>query len=67
VIGMVMLSAEFPMYGIYELAPPIIAIPVRADQQLAGGIMELGVFGAVVLASAVLFFRWAGNDERRVA
>ena len=67
VIGMVMLSAEFPMYGIYELAPPIVAIPVRADQQLAGGIMELGVFGAVVLASAVLFFRWAGHDEPRAA
>ena len=25
---------------------------MRADQQLAGGIMELGVFGAIVLASA---------------
>jgi len=67
VIGMVMLSSEFPMYGIYELAPPILAVPVRADQQLAGGIMELGVFGAIVIASAVLFFRWANADERRAA
>jgi cytochrome c oxidase assembly factor CtaG len=64
VIGMVMLSAELPMYGIYELAPPIIAVPVRADQQLAGGIMELGVFGVIVLASAILFFRWAGRDGK---
>lgn len=62
VIGMVMLSAEMPLYGIYELAQPIVGIPVRADQQLAGGIMELGVFGAIVLASAILFFRWAKRD-----
>lgn len=62
VIGMIMLSAELPIYGIYELAPPIVAIPVRADQQLAGGVMELGVFGVIVLASAILFFRWAGRD-----
>ena len=27
--------------------------------------MELGVFGAIVIASAVLFFRWANADERR--
>lgn len=67
VIGMIMLSAEFPMYGIYELAPPIIDIAVRADQQLAGGIMELGVFGAIVLASGILFFRWAGRDEQGLA
>lgn len=67
VIGMVMLSAEFPIYGIYELAPPIVDIAVRADQQLAGGIMELGVFAAIVLASGILFFRWAGRDERGLA
>jgi putative membrane protein len=67
VIGMVMLSAEFPIYGIYELAPPILPVAPRADQQLAGGIMELGVFGAIVIGSAILFFRWAGRDERGTA
>ena len=64
VIGMVMLSAEMPLYGIYELAPPIIQVPVRADQQLAGGVMELGVFGAIVIGSGVLFFRWVGREGR---
>jgi cytochrome c oxidase assembly factor CtaG len=64
VIGMIMLSAELPMYGIYELAPPIVPVPPRADQQLAGGIMELGVFFAIVIGSAVLFFRMAAEDER---
>ena len=65
VIGMVMLVSEHPMYGIYELAPPIFAVAPRADQQLAGGIMELGVFFAIVVASAVLFFKWAAEAERR--
>lgn len=65
VIGMVMLSAEMPVYGIYELAPPIMAIPSRADQQLGGGIMELGVFLAIVVGSGILFFRWAAQDEPR--
>ena len=62
VIGMIMLSAELPISGVYELAPPIVAIPVRADQQLAGGVMELGVFGVIVVASGILFFRWAGRQ-----
>ncbi|MEA3247875.1 MAG: cytochrome c oxidase assembly protein [Gemmatimonadota bacterium] len=66
VIGMVMLAAEHPLYGIYELAPPILPIPPRADQQLAGGIMELGVFFIIVVGSGILFFRWAERDERRV-
>ncbi len=65
VIGMIMLSAELPMYGVYELAPPVFPIPPRADQQLAGGIMELGVFFVIVVGSGVLFFRWAGSDEKR--
>ena len=65
VIGMIMLTAELPIYGIFELAPPIVPIPPRADQQLAGGIMELGVFFAIVIGSAVLFFRMAAEDERR--
>lgn len=65
VIGMVLLSSEFPIYGIYELAPPILAIAPKADQQLGGGIMELGVFGAIVVGSGILFFRWAAQSERR--
>lgn len=65
VIGMIMLSAELPLYGIYELAPRIVAMSPRTDQQLGGGIMELGVFAAIVVGTAILFFRWAGSDEKR--
>lgn len=63
VIGMILLVAEHPMYGIYELAQPIMAVPPRADQQLAGGIMELGVFFAIVIACGVLFFKWAAESD----
>jgi putative membrane protein len=64
VIGMIMLSASLPIYGIYELAPRIFAMTPRTDQQLAGGIMELGVFFIIVAGSGVLFFRWASRAER---
>jgi cytochrome c oxidase assembly factor CtaG len=65
VIGMIMLVSDHPMYGIYELAQPIFAIAPRTDQQVAGGVMELGVFFAIVIASGVLFFRWAGEADQR--
>jgi putative membrane protein len=65
VIGMIMLTAEHPLFGIYELAPPVFAIDPRADQQLAGGIMELGVFFAIVAGAGILFFRWAAADDQR--
>jgi putative membrane protein len=60
-IAMVMLIREFPMYGIYELAPPWPMWSPLEDQHLAGGVMELA--GAVVIFSiiTVMFFRWSGG------
>ena len=60
-IAMVMLLKEFPMYGIYELAPPWDFWSPLEDQHLAGGLMELA--GAVVIFSifTVMFFRWTGG------
>ncbi len=60
-IAMVMLIREFPMYGIYELAPPWPAWSPLEDQHLAGGVMELA--GAVIIFSiiTVMFFRWSGG------
>jgi putative membrane protein len=67
VIGVVLLSASFPIYGMYELAPPIIGWSAIADQQLAGGIMELGGATAIIGAASILFFRWANatSGQRR--
>jgi len=66
-IAMVMLLREFPMYGIYELAPPWDAWTPLEDQHLAGGVMELA--GAAVIFSivTVMFFRWSGGVSGDVA
>lgn len=63
-IGMVMLLTEFPLYGVYELAPPMTGLSAMDDLRIAGGVMEfvgtlivLGIVGAI-------FFRWAGEDAR---
>ena len=60
-MAMVMLIREFPMYGIYELAPPWDFWTPLEDQHLAGGVMELA--GAIVIFTiiTVMFFRWSGG------
>ena len=62
VIAMVMLVREFPMYAVYELAPPSFGMTAMTDQQLAGGIMELGGAAIIIGYLTVLFFRWAARD-----
>ena len=66
-IAMVMLLRDFPMYGIYELAPPWPVWSPLEDQHLAGGVMELA--GAAVIFSiiTVMFFRWSGGVAGDVA
>lgn len=56
---------ELPFYGIYELAPPVIGLDARQDQQLAGLLMKVG--GGLILWTAitVLFFRWHGREGER--
>jgi putative membrane protein len=55
--------ADYPLYGLYELAPRIGDISATEDQQLAGLLMKIG--GAIILwsAIAVIFFRWYVEDE----
>jgi len=55
--------SERPMYGFYELAPPIPGIASRDDHQAAGALMSIG--GAVVafVAITVIFFRWSRTEE----
>lgn len=47
-----------PLYGVFELAPPMTGLTSHADHQLAGVMMSVG--GAVVAFTAisVIFFRW---------
>jgi putative membrane protein len=60
-IAMVMLVRDFPMYGIYELAPPWPAWSPIEDQHLAGGVMELAGAAVVFGIITVMFFRWSGG------
>ncbi len=60
-IAMVMLLSEYPMYRVYEMAPPMSVLTSIQDQQLAGGIMELGGAGLIIGYVSVLFFRWASD------
>lgn len=55
--------ADYPLYGLYELAPRVGDISATEDQQLAGLLMKIG--GAIILwtAIAVIFFRWYVEDE----
>lgn len=64
-LGMWLLLSRYPVYGVYELAPPIEGRSAMADQAMAGGLMEL-VGGLLIIGViAVLFFRWAAMEEQR--
>jgi cytochrome c oxidase assembly factor CtaG len=60
--------SPLPLYGVYELAPPLwVGFDPIADQQAAGIMMN--VIGGFVLWTVigVLFFRWAKQQETRDA
>ena len=55
--------SETPMYGIYELAPPLPGISSRDDHQAAGALMSVGGAFIAFLAMSVIFFRWSKTEE----
>ncbi len=57
--------SRFPLFRIYELAPPFMTgFDPLSDQQLAGIIMKV-VGGLALLGyAAVLFFSWANEESR---
>jgi len=62
-LSMWLLLAEFPAYGIYELAPRVTGLSAMEDQQVAGGLLLL-VGGTYVLGViSVLFFRWFAEPQ----
>jgi len=63
--GAMLTFADLPMYGVYELAPPIGWLSPLDDQRLAGLLMKIG--GGLVswTAISVLFVRW-NRDETRL-
>ncbi len=64
-----LIFADYPLYALYELAPPIGGISAAADQLVGGLIMKLGSAVAVITAATIIFFRWhaaEGGDDGSV-
>ncbi len=62
-IAIVLLFADFPIYSIYQLAPPMRALTPMQDLQVAGGIMELGGTVIVFGVMTYLFFTWVKRTD----
>jgi putative membrane protein len=52
-----------PVYAIYELAPRVGSLTAREDQQIAGILMKLATIPVVWGTIAVIWFRWARQEE----
>jgi cytochrome c oxidase assembly factor CtaG len=65
-VGIIFVASRFPLYGVYELAPPVGVLKLD-DQQLAGGVM-LVVGSLIVLAALiVLLQQWRQADAAAIA
>ena len=53
-----------PLYRYYEDVPHLFGLTTLADQQLAGLIMKIGAGLLLWMIIAVVFFRWAAEEER---
>jgi putative membrane protein len=54
-----------PLYKFYVGAPHIWGLSTLEDQQMAGLIMKIGAGMLLWALIAVLFFRWAADEERK--
>lgn len=54
-----------PLYRDYEAFPQLWGLSALDDQRLAGLIMKIGAGILLWLLIAVLFFRWAAEEERK--
>ncbi len=58
-----MTFAEYPIYALYELAPPMSGLSAVEDQQLAGLLMKL-LGGFIIFGTGTaLFFKWWRLEE----
>jgi cytochrome c oxidase assembly factor CtaG len=60
-IAIVMLVNDYPMYGIYELAPRATRMSAITDIKVAGGVMELVGIGIIFTILTVMFFKYTGG------
>jgi putative membrane protein len=51
-----------PLYGVYELAPPLGALSGMPDQQLAGVLMSVGPALVAFAGITAIFFSWSRTE-----
>jgi cytochrome c oxidase assembly factor CtaG len=62
--GALITFSEYPIYGLYELAPRIGGFPALEDQRLAGLLMKV-VGGAITwIAISIIFYRWHREENQ---
>ena len=54
-----------PLYHYYESVPQLFGLTALEDQRMAGLVMKIGAGLLLWLLIAVIFFRWAAEEERR--
>lgn len=59
-----LIFADYPYYGVYELAPRALGLSALQDQQLAGLVMKVIGDPIVWISTAFVFFRWQAESER---
>jgi putative membrane protein len=59
-----MTYAAYPLFSVYEFAPRVHWIPAVSDQRVAGLLMWIVGSLIFVVGMAVLFFRWAREEEQ---
>lgn len=53
-----LVNSDTPLYGVFELAPPLPGVDAHADHVLAGTMMSIGGLVVAFVAISVLFYRW---------
>ena len=62
-----MLFSEYPIYSIYELAPPLPGTSPLQDQQFAGAIMKVVTAWVMAVAAFFIFREWKRTAELEAA
>jgi putative membrane protein len=54
--------SEHPLFGTYELAPPIPGLPSKSDHVIAGLLMSVGGALVAFIALTKIFFEWSRRE-----
>jgi putative membrane protein len=63
IVGALITLADRPLYQEYANASRVWGMSAQVDQQIGGLIMWVGTGAVYLVAMAVVFFRWASNED----